>query len=562
MNQTRESGETQPPTKGKTKILRWVLVLGAAVIALAVFLVPVFVSSEAGNKLILAKINDYLPGETAFGSLSMGWVKGIKVTDISFKDSGGQASVRIKRITTRPNYGSIILGALSFGRTIIDEPMVEISFKDRQPERQPKSERPETEGFQAITFPTREIELIINKGYLKVNGWQAGITNVKKDAWAGVETIELSAINTRIDITSDTATKAIAVSGLRLKSPQIKIDEGSFSLVSKSGKTDLEGQLNYAYDWTMVSGFVKEFLPQGLKLKGKREGTVNFSSEYPSGETDKLWANLRTKVKVGFEEADYMGLIFEPTEVDVEVEKGLLTVLPFSSRVNNGQFNFAGRADLRDKPALLKTAGPMQIAKDIQITNEMTSSLLMYLNPIFARAVNVSGIVNLSCEKLAIPLAGGNRNDIELVGTISVGKLRLEASELLGQILAAANIARAQDITIHPTRFVIQNGLLKYDDMQMYVGDNPVNFKGVIGLDKSLNMTVTLPYTTEGETARLGKETRGRRIILVLRGTLNKPEIDFGRVLEEQLRQELEERLQEKLLEGLDKLLKQSKEQR
>jgi hypothetical protein len=98
--------------------------------------------------------------------------------------------------------------------------------------------------------------------------------------------------------------------------------------------------------------------------------------------------------------------------------------------------------------------------------------------------------------------------------------------------------------------------------MQMYVGDNPVNFKGVIGLDKSLNMTVTLPYTTRGETARIGKETHGRRITLVLKGTLDKPEIDFGRLLEEQLKQQLEEQLQEKLLEGLDKLLKQSEEPR
>ena len=514
VNQAKENSESRPPTKGRKKRLRWVLAAGAVVIVLVGFFVPVFVSSEAGNKFILAKINDYLPCEMDFGSLSMGWLKGISVTDVSFKDSAGQESVRIKRIVTRPRYGSIILGVLSFGRTVIDEPVVEIGS--------PKA----------------------------------------KKTWAGVETIELSAINTRINITSDTSMKTIAVNGLRLKSPQIKIDEGNFSLVSESGKTDLKGRLNYVYDWAMVGELVREFLPRGLKLKGKREGTISFSSEYPSGETDKLWANLHTKVRIGFEEADYMGLIFEPTEVDVEVEKGLLTIASFSSRVNNGQLNFAGQADFKDKPALLKTPGPMQIAKDIQITNEMTSKLLMYLNPIFAGAVNVSGVVDLNCERLAVPLAGGNKNDVELVGTISVRKLRLEASGLLGQILAAANIAGAQDITIHPTRFVLQNGLLKYDDMQMYVGDNPVNFKGDIGLDKSLNMTVTLPYTTRGETARIGKEVRGRRITLVLRGTLDKPEIDLGRLLEEQLRQELEEQLGEKLLEGLDKLLKQSEELR
>jgi hypothetical protein len=204
----------------------------------------------------------------------------------------------------------------------------------------------------------------------------------------------------------------------------------------------------------------------------------------------------------------------------------------------------------------LKAAEPLQIAKDIQITNEMTERFLTYLNPVFARAVNVSGVVNLGCEKLAIPLKGGSKNDIEMTGTISVEHLHLEASELLGRILAAANVTWARDITIRPTRFVLQNGLLRYDDMQMDVGDSPVNFKGVIGLDKSLNMTVTLPYTTRGETAKVGRETRGKRIILVLRGTLDKPRIDVGKVLQEQLKQKLEGQLKEKLLEGLDKLLK------
>ena len=53
----------------------------------------------------------------------------------------------------------------------------------------------------------------------------------------------------------------------------------------------------------------------------------------------------------------------------------------------------------------------------------------------------------------------------------------------------------------------------------------------------------------------LGEETRGRRISLPLKGTLDKPEIDLGRLLEEQLKQQLEEQLEENILEGLEKLL-------
>jgi hypothetical protein len=88
--------------------------------------------------------------------------------------------------------------------------------------------------------------------------------------------------------------------------------------------------------------------------------------------------------------------------------------------------------------------------------------------------------------------------------------------------------------------------------MQIDVGDNPVNFKGTIGLDKSLDMTVTLPYTTEGRTARVGRTTRGARIALPLKGTVDKPQLDTDKLLELQLKQQGEELLRR----GLEELFK------
>lgn len=347
--------------------------------------------------------------------------------------------------------------------------------------------------------------------------------------------------------------KAINVKKLQLTSPQIKIHKGEFSHVSKAGKTRLEGQVDCEYDWSAVSTIAGPFLPEGLKLQGKRRDAINFASEYPTGRTDKLLANLNTKAKLGFEKAQYMGLNFGPTEVDIQIRNGLLKIASFSTTVNKGQFNFAAEADFKKKPTLLRTPGPIEIAKDIQINDETTRRLLMYLNPIFANTVNVSGVANFSCERLAIPLAGAAKNDLEVIGTISVNHLRLQPSDLLGTILSLVGTGlRGQEITIRPTKFVLQNGFLKYDDMQMDIGDNPLNFKGVIGLDKSLNMTATLPYTLKGRTARVDKETVAQRISLPLRGTIDKPVLDLGKLFEEQLRRQLEQ----ELLKGLEGLFK------
>ena len=192
----------------------------------------------------------------------------------------------------------------------------------------------------------------------------------------------------------------------------------------------------------------------------------------------------------------------------------------------------------------------MQIIKDININDKTTRQLLQYLNPIFANAVNVSGIANLICEKLSIPLDEKAKNNAEITGVVSISQLRLQASNLLGQILSIMG-AGATVITIHPTEFTLKDGFLKYDDMQMDIGDNPVNFKGVIGLDKSLDMTITLPYTTAGTTARTDRQTtRGSRITLPLKGTVDKPQIDMGSLLENQGKQLLEDALK-KGLEGI-----------
>ena len=374
-----------------------------------------------------------------------------------------------------------------------------------------------------------------------------------KIRYPGQEPFEQEDVLVTFDAEVNPIEKAINIKKLELISEQIKIEKGQLNQSTENGRTKLEGQVDLSYDWAAVSTIAGPFLPKGLKLEGQRKDAISFTSEYPAAQPEKLLSNLSTKGKLGFEQAEYMGLDFGPTEVEVKVEAGLLEIVPFSSGVNNGQFSFAGKADFRVRPSLLRTPGPIQIVRDIQINDRTSRKLLTYLNPVFANALNVSGIANFNCERLVIPLAGATRNDLEVVGTVSIEKVRLEASDLLSQILSVAGIGTSgQDITIHPTRFVLQNGFLRYDDMQIDIGDNPVNFKGIIGLNKSLNMTVTLPYTTSGRTARAGRQTSGERISLPLKGTTDKPELDLGKLLEEQLRQQLEQ----KVREGLEELFK------
>ncbi|MHC4580338.1 MAG: YhdP family protein, partial [Planctomycetota bacterium] len=255
--------------------------------------------------------------------------------------------------------------------------------------------------------------------------------------------------------------KAINVRSLQLDSPQIKIRKGEFSRLIEDDKTTLAGKAELEYDWSAVSAVAAPFLPEGLTLEGKRKDVVSFLSEYPAVQADKLVPNLSAQAGLGFEKAAYMGLNFGPTDVEIQVQNGLLKIAPFVTSVNEGQLSFAGEADFKQEPALFKAAEPMQMIKGVKINDETTGKLLKYVNPIFANAVNVAGVADFSCERLLIPLKTEAKNETVVIGTISMNQVRLQASNLLGQILTTSGgDPRGTDITIHPTRFVLQKGFL------------------------------------------------------------------------------------------------------
>ncbi|MBN2588416.1 MAG: hypothetical protein JXA96_01020 [Sedimentisphaerales bacterium] len=353
--------------------------------------------------------------------------------------------------------------------------------------------------------------------------------------------LERSEATAKFDIKLEIGQEQIEVQEVffRLNSPDLNVSQANINQTQKNGVTKLNGDIELQYDWAALNQIIGPFMPEGLELKGKESNNINFVSEYPTGQNDKLLANMNAKADLGFQQAGYMGLDIGPTNIDIEVTSGVLEIPPFSTTLNEGKLNFGAKADFKKQPTFFIIDQPTQVMENVRINDKTTKTLLKYLNPIFANASNVSGIANLHCDTLSIPLNSESNDDAEIIATVSVTQLRLQASDILSQIInvSGGNIT-GTTLTIHPTKFILKDGFLRYDNMQIDVGNNPLNFSGVIGLDKSLNMTVTLPYTFEGRTARVGGQDSGR-IPLPIKGTVDKPELDTSKLLEEGLKQEL-----------------------
>jgi len=328
---------------------------------------------------------------------------------------------------------------------------------------------------------------------------------------------------------------------------------------SLDGNTrNVKGQADLEYNWSSLSTITAAYLPKDLTIEGQRKDSIEFSSQYPADKPDLLFANLNANINSGFEKLRYTGINLGKTEPKIEIEKGLLKIEPITTIANNGKLNFAAQADLKTKPVLLKTTGPMKIIENFEINDEIAKKYLPYFNPIFADSFNVTGKTNLQCETLIVPINAGDNKDIDIAGTFSVEQLKLQTSQkgLLGQLYSLlGKPLPGQTITVRPTKFTLKNGFVHYDDMQVDVGDNPVNFRGTIGLDRTLDMQVTLPYTLEGTTVRIDKQTGAKRITLPIKGTIDNPELDVEKFLELQLRDTVEDIIKDQLEELLKKKL-------
>jgi len=364
-------------------------------------------------------------------------------------------------------------------------------------------------------------------------------------------------VGLEFDVVLDFEEKSYDFHKLKIDASQIDI-EGSMKQTHAGGQTKLGGKVKASYDLAEVGKAGSAYLPKGFKIEGKREDTIMFESAYPKGQEDKRLANMNASATLGFSKAEYMGLRFGRTETKVSVKDGVAEIAPFSTIVNEGKFNFAGRVDLQKKPMVFSIPGPMQVIDKVKIDERMAKEMLQYLNPVFANQANLSGFADLYCEKLAIPLGGdAGVSQAEIRGTVAMSNMRMQPMGLLGQALSVMKGKSENRAELLPTEFVLSKGLLSYDDMQLNVDNHPMNFKGKILLAKKpspLDMTVQLPYKVvfdgtrpEFETVDVGGDMTDRVGPLAIEGTVEKHSINLNKLFEGLIKKGTEQLLRDQL---------------
>jgi len=354
------------------------------------------------------------------------------------------------------------------------------------------------------------------------------------------EPFKQETVKVAVDLVADTKQKEITVNDLLIEGVQgqslIEVMKGRFNKNEKQEKTSIAGELEARYDLAAVSAMGAAFLPRGLAMEGVRTTSLTFNSEYPTG-ADQFLANLSGKTDFGFDKAKYFGLNVGPADLKLRAEHGLMTIDLPPAPVNEGKTRFAGNLNFREAPMTVRMTAPTQLVENVKINDEMSKYLLTYINPLFANQVGVTGVANFQCEKLAIPLDKSRlKEGLQITGTVQLDNVQLGPRGLRGQVIPIPDL-----LTFRPTRFVLENGFLSYENMEVLAGPYPINFGGRIGMDRSIDMDVTFPLSLAGKAVKVGDPSA--RVTTPIGGTLDNPTINLERLMEDVGRQLLEEQL-------------------
>jgi hypothetical protein len=328
--------------------------------------------------------------------------------------------------------------------------------------------------------------------------------------------------------------------------------KGNVTQKAQKEQTAMAGDVQADYNWADLTAMARPFLPKGMELEGKRSDKISFSSTYPTAQPDKMKANLNANAALGFQKASLMGLKFGPTELKLDVKQGKAAIDIPDADVSGGKIRFNGDVDLSAKPMKLTLRKPMPVVENVQIDDVISAKLLQYINPMFAKANNVSGVANLSCKVLAIPLSGGSPNDILLDGAIGLTDVKL-TSKWFGIIKEALKENGLDLFSIPSTPFTVKDGWVRYTDMPVYFGKTfAIHFLGATGLDKKLDMEIQMPWD-------------GKTVAIPLLGTLDNPKPDISKLVMANIKEQIpikDEKTKEAVEKGLqilDDLLKKPK---
>ena len=315
---------------------------------------------------------------------------------------------------------------------------------------------------------------------------------------------------------------------------------GTATMTTAGDAMELKTKGSVTYDAAKVTERMRPWTGSYLAVTGQRTQPLEISWISNSAQTS--WADsLQASSKLGWDSANVIGIPVGSADVPILVQNGHFlskTEIP----VSQGKLRWSLDGDIASNPITI-TQAPETVIENVAITPQMCQGWLKYVAPLLADVTSVQGNLSLQIEEAKIVPMDLMQQTVK--GQLTVHGANVGPGPLADQLLALVQQIRnlrkgvgatdggGQSTTwLHMPQqsvaFNVQNGRVGHENMQIQAGDVIINTSGGVGIDGSLELVASVPIQADWiEKAPALQSLAGQQIQLPLRGTVQKPQIDF-----------------------------------
>jgi AsmA protein len=553
------------------KVFGVIVLLVVVVVVGLVAVVKIYLTEERVKALVIPQAESALGRKVAIGDIKIGLFSGITIKDFIIKEADGQSNfVSTKAFVLSYDLMPLLQKKLVVSEIRLDDPTIAVS-RNKQGKfnystlailsEPAKQDKPKTSATEAAAVPLAltidQIRLVNAKlsvrdalnelpkvdattnAKLKVSFGQ-NMTDLRyQGGWDLVADVEYAETKAHFDGSGNISQQNLDVDiGVTLDEEQVQI-KGDIKNYAKSPNANLDinsKSLNIDKLLSMAGALPKS---QSPKPAAKKQGTA-IADTLPSG--------LVAKGTVKVDKAMYKGLTANNFALLFSIDKGILTVSELSANAYGGKLDSTVNANL-NKPDPVYDG---KLSLDSMQADGLTASLIQkaagMLTGSLQSSVNFSG-AGTTWDKI--------KNVLTADGTFSLEKggiTGIPASTAVANLLGLPELNNISYENISGTFKIVEGGMVQLNT-QMKGNDISADADGIIGLDGSLDMPVTLhlsPALAEKLKSRasftqyLADGEGGSTLNLKLAGTVTspKPTLDMKGVQDQ-----LQKTLQKKLLD-------------
>ena len=316
----------------------------------------------------------------------------------------------------------------------------------------------------------------------------------------------------------------------------------SIERMSTEGLLQASGLVEY--DAEELAKLVASYAGQGVQVQGDRQ--VRFQMSGPLFDDTALgMERWNATAEAGWSSAGAYGLLLGGGRLQGTLSEGQLRIEPLDIGVGQ-QGRLTAQPLVRLTPgAELLALAPGPLVMNVDISQEVSETMLKYVAPILAGATRAEGKFSIDLVQAEVPYAHPEQAQIE--GRLTAHRLRVSPGPMTEQLVtlvrqiesltkrkqflqAATSSSRNKSFLTMADQqvdFKVIEGRVYHRNLEFLIDDVPVRSSGSVGFDQTLALEIEVPIQSkwiEREPALRG--LAGQSLKIPVYGTFQKPKIN------------------------------------